>query len=192
MLLKIANENKGPYPFLTIGDIASVQHVFNWNDEHGAYCYAPRSAKECEDICAVNWTFIGFPWRIVPVFGAADVPAMVVHHGGGAGSPNRVSVGVAVAKIPPYIRPEIYASYPVDDLLLLSRDCGFEPEGEPEAESLKRQLARWCQGRAWANEEVRRLQLELASRPAAAAPETAGVPYTGKKRGRKPKVALVT
>jgi hypothetical protein len=183
MLLKIANENKGPYPFLTLGDVASRQHVFQWNDQFGAYCYAPKTAQECEDICAVNWTFINFPWKVVPVFGAADVPAMVIQHGGAPGSPNRVPAGVAVAKIPPFIRPEIYANYPVDDLVLLARDCGFEPEGDREAENIKRQIASYCAGRSWANEEVRRLKTELAVRPAAL-PELVGPVLIAPKRGR--------
>lgn len=189
MLLKIANENYSNTQFRTFGDVANNQHVFEWNAEIGAYCYEPKSQQESDEIISSNWISLNNPWRIAPVWNGQP--------GTKASVPTTNTSAIATFKIPPYVRPEIYAEYPVRDLLDLCADAGFIPEGDQNgADNLRRQLHRYYEGRAWAVEDMKRLRERIAelekkvslpaSAPLAAKPVEA--PKAHVKRGRPPKV----
>jgi hypothetical protein len=153
-LLKVVNEPKGAMPFLTLGDTANREHVFNWNEAVGAYCYVPTSQQESDDIIATNWTNLRFPWRIAPVM--VDDATLKSVTGG-------VKLPVSTSVIPPFVRRELYEAYPLQDLLMMCADCGFVPEGPADNEdNVKRQLHRYYEGRAWAVEEQRRLKERVA------------------------------
>lgn len=205
MYLKIVNENRGWSPIMTLGDVANVQHVFTWNDAHQAYSYAPTSQEESDNIIATNWQFAKFPWRVAPIIESG--PTAIA---GAAPAP----IASGPPKIPPYVKPELYAEYPLADLLLLCADAGFTPEGnQTDIDSVRRQLHRYYEGRAWASEEIKQLRAKVETKsspvevptstlttktivtviPEADAPDVAPPrKYTGKKRGRKPKFHAVT
>lgn len=153
MLLKLANENFGNTQFRTFGDAANNQHVFEWNKEHGAYCYQPKSQQESDDIISTNWLYLRCPWRVAPIWdGVAAEPTL---------RPKREQIAY-VGKIPPYVRPELYADYPLADLRLMCEDAGIAVEGDPEStDNVRRQLHRYYEGRAWAVEEVKRLKEQV-------------------------------
>lgn len=151
-LLKVFNESKGSHPFLVLGDSASHEHVFTWNDEAQAYCYEPANQQESDDIVSTNWLNLRMPWRVGPVM-IDGLPQ----------SPKAAAVVASTARIPPYVRPELYANYPLLDLSMMFTNEGIAPEGNLEdVDNMKRQLHRYYEGRAWAIEENRRLKGEVA------------------------------
>lgn len=159
MLLKIVNENHGAFPTLTFGDIANQQHNFDWNESVGAYCYQPKSQKECDDIIAANWVFLKCAWRIAPVWDGVmpDGTAVAL----------TTTTAASSATIPPYVNPKLYETYPVRDLLDLCADAGFVPEGDQSnPANLRQQLHRYYEGRAWAAEDMKRLREKVAAQPA--------------------------
>jgi hypothetical protein len=200
MLFKIVNENRGNGDFRTLGDTAGRQHIYTWRPEYGAYCYEPKTQEECDSISASNWQFGNVPWKVAPIYDGRAPGAM------GAGlvpdAAGRPQVAPTV-KIPPYVARHLYENYPIADLLLLCADSGFTPKGNLEStENVLWQLDAAYVGRAWAQEEVKRLRdenaalkLELLAKaaeaapdiPALATPPAAPRAYTGAKRGPKPK-----
>lgn len=200
MLLKICNENKGWSDVMTLGDISNVQHSFMWNEQYGAYCYAPKNQQEADDILATNYAFAKVVWKVGVIFdGSAPVQV--------------TPAAVSTAKIPPYVKPDLYDAYPLTDLLGLCADSGFRPELNPEdPNQVKVQLHRYYEGRAWAAEEIKRQTARIASLerelapfkaipepPAILTPERAQTPvesvttakdgvFPPKKRGRPRKV----
>jgi hypothetical protein len=195
MLLKIVNENRSEgYDIRTIGDVANNQHVFTWDNTHGAYCYEPTSQQESDDIIATNWVCLRMPWRIAPVIeGSCAQPVA-----------QAASAPKGPVKIPPYVKPELYNDYPKEDLLLLCTDAGFTPEGNrDDVDNLRRQLHRYYEGRAWAAEEIKQLREKAKAAPAVitsvtitpptvSAPAEAPRSYAGAKRGPKPKFHATT
>lgn len=185
MLLKIVNENKTFSEFLQFGATNGIQYSFQWMPEHSAYCYAPKTQAECDAIVRANWEYLTCPWRVGPVFDAVVGPLEPAP----AGSTPRPAP--PVGRIPPYVKPELYAAYPLADLLLLCADSGFTPEGDATLpENVQRQLHRYYEGRAWAAEEMRRLKEENKALEQENAALASGrpAPPPPAKRGPKPKV----
>lgn len=183
MLLKIVNENRGSFPFLTFGDIANQQHTFEWNEKVGAYCYEPKNQIESDNITATNWVSLHHPWRVSPVWNGAGMPVAAIPN---AAVPSTV-------RIPPYVRPDLYDAYPLEDLLALCADAGFTPEGDAtNTFQVRHQLHRYYEGRAWAVEDMKRLRAQLAAPKSVAAPETPAPdilpPPVKRGRGRPRKV----
>lgn len=179
MLLKIVNENRGSFPFLTFGDIANQQHTFEWNEKVGAYCYEPKNQTESDNITATNWVSLHHPWRVSPVWDNAGMPV--------APSPNAAIP--STVRIPPYVRPELYDAYPMEDLLALCADAGFTPEGDAtNLHQVRHQLHRYYEGRAWAVEDMKRLRVQLAQPkaepPPAAVSFAPAISPSPVKRGR--------
>lgn len=151
-LLKIINETKGSMPFLTIGDASGRQVVFNWNEEQYAYCHEPASDQEALDIVQLNWTNLRFPWRFAPV---TIGPRPVIAQQGTSAAPQ--------AKIPPFLKPELYGDYPLADLLMLADNDALPIEGNREdRDNVMRQLHAYYQGRAWGVEDVKRSRAKVA------------------------------
>ncbi len=184
MLLKLVNENFGNTQFRTFGDASNHQHVFEWNKAVGAYCYQPKSQKESDDIIRTNWECMNFPWRVAPVWdGVMEAGAPV---------PPTNDAAIRGAKIPPYVNPEIYSQYPLRDLIDLAADAGFVPEGDPtNLHTIRHQLHRYYEGRAWAVEDIKRLREENAALKARLAAQVAPAPLPAEKPAaakRGPKV----
>lgn len=168
MLLKIANENHSSNPFITVSDVANREHLFSWNEAVGAYCCDIADQQQIDDIFAVHWTFKRVFYHVVPVAGA------VAHSSPFA--PASSGATVYRASIPPYVRPELYDAYPIEDLLALCANDGFAPEGDlGQPENIKRQLRRYYEGRAWAVEENRRMKSELSDLKASQGQRAASV-----------------
>lgn len=176
---------------MTFTDLANRDHAFTWNDTYGAYCYAPTSQQECDDIISTNWMWSKCLWKFSVVMDG--VPS----------APGQPQLAAPLGfKPPPYVRPEIYADYPLRDLLDLCTDSQFLPEGDAtNPDHLRWQLHRYYEGRAWAADEIKRLKEKLDAKPAAAAQKPAALdvaeesfdvpavppaPAKG-KRGRPPK-----
>jgi len=200
IILKILNENRGWSEVMTLGDISNNQHAFTWNEQFGAYCYEPKTQQECDDIIATNFAYAKVIWKVGVIF---DGPSL--SGGASTASPS----AVATMRIPPYVKPELYDTYPIEDLRLLCLDSNFVAEGnQNDPTNIKIQLHRYYEGRAWAAEEVKRmlakigqLERELGAATAKLAQETAKVvaspapadektvaPPAPRKRGRPAKV----
>lgn len=150
-LLKLLNETHSAMPFRVIGDVASKEHRFDWSDQHQAYCYRPQSQLDSDNIMAIQWTITNFPYRISPVIDNSAPGAPVA-----APAPSTL-------RIPPYVRPELYANYPLLDLQMMFQNEGITPEGDVKDEhNLRHQLHRYYEGRAWGIEDVRRAREESA------------------------------
>lgn len=184
MKLKIANENRGAHPFVVVQDVGGKEHQFAWDEPVGAYCCEVADQQDIDNLFAVHWTYKRVFYHVCPV--------IEVTVGQTAGAvPVRV---FAPSRIPPYVKPELYDAYPLQDLLMLCQDCGFVPEGDlTSPEAVKRQLRRFYEGRAWAAEEIRRLRAGVSEMPstpkAPAAPKTNGhapVPKRAARRVREP------
>lgn len=176
LLLKIINENRDQYDTpKSIDTKDRRQHLFRWNTEVGAYCNEPPDQAAIDQILELNWTFPQIPWRYSVVWVGGGLPAA-------AGEVPMAKPGSAF--IPPFVRQELYASYPLDDLKALCRDCGFPIQGNAEDEhNLKSQLAAYYVGRAWAVEELRRaresedeMRKRVEALPILAEPMTTGSP----------------
>jgi hypothetical protein len=180
MLLKIVNENFGNSQFRTLGDPANHQHVFEWNATHGAYCYAPKSQQESDDIISTNWVSLNCPWRVAPIWDGqpATNSAAAATNAAAAGS----------AKIPPFVPKAAYAQYPVRDLLDLCADAGFIPQGDTaNSHNLRLQLDRYYEGRAWAAEDMKRLREKVVvlERAGVKAPAQVAAPEPVKPAARR-------
>lgn len=152
MKLKIWNVNRGAYPVL-FGDWTGKQHVFEWDETLQAYALEPEDQKQSDDICETNWRILNMPYRVAPVWDTVATPERKLP---GVKTPEKTY------KIPPFVKPELYSQYPVQDLLALCSDAGFQPEGDTtSAGNLRSQLASYYVGRSWAAEEIKRLKAEL-------------------------------
>lgn len=182
MLLKIVNENRGSFPFLTFGDIANQQHTFTWNEGIGAYCYEPKDQIESDNIISTNWVSLRHPWRVAPVWAGGNQPVS-----------SKAEAVPASVRIPPYVRPELYEAYPLEDLLNLCSDAGFRPEGDAtNLHQVRHQLHRYYEGRAWAAEDMKRLREQITEPKPEATPDALspdlGLPPVKRGRGRPRKV----
>lgn len=183
MRLKIANEVRGAHPFVTVADVGGKEHQFTWDEPVGAYCCTLNSQQDIDNLFAVHWTYKRVFYHVIPVIEFGTVSG---------GTPSAPKV-FAPSRIPPYVKPELYDAYPIQDLMMLCQDCGFTPEGSSgEPENLKRQLRRYYEGRAWAAEEIRRLRAGLIPPPAPTPPAaTNGHAPKKKPRGRQHEVMEV-
>jgi hypothetical protein len=160
LLLKIINESRDAYDQPKVVDTPDGrQHVFMWSVALGCYVYEPPDQQAIEDIMRLNWEFLTLPWHFAPVhpdaLGGAVVPAQ----------PGAKAAPVASAHaMPPFVRADLYAGYPNEDLQALCRDCGFPMQGNAQDnDNLKRQLAAYFVGRSWAIEEKRRVEEQLVA-----------------------------
>lgn len=153
--LCIQNENLGWSRTMTLGDISNNQHSFEWSEQHGRYCYEPKSQAEADDILATNYAFAKVVWKVGVIFdGALNTPKT-------ASNPSAVST----LRIPPYVDSKHYdkPDYTISDLQLLASDQNLELRGDPEnRESVINQLRAHFNGKAWAVEEKNRLTAKVS------------------------------
>jgi hypothetical protein len=168
--LKVINEARGANPFVTIQDSANKEHLFEWDEAVGAFCKIIETQEDVDNLYQMQaWPKVFYRLGVVmtgggPVAGKAKTPVY------------------PVSKIPPYVKPELYENYPLADLLMLCSDCGFTPEGDAtQPENIKRQLRRYYEGRAWAQEEMKRLRLEVESLRAARAAASPAKPASKRR-----------
>lgn len=131
---------------MNMGGISGINYTFQWHPAFGCYVYAPKSQVEIDDILPINKVVASFPWIFSAMITDGDAMAMLTDPTSGAAA--------VVATIPPYVRPEMYANYPAEDLRELARNVGLNPQGDvSDVLNLRKQLDAYFIGRSWAIEE---------------------------------------
>ena len=152
MLLKILNRTHDCELTTFAGLSPYSNYEFRWREDLQTYVYSPSSQEEIDDIFGLA-KFKQFPYIFSAVFNGVTT----------TGSNGIQQVESRAPSIRPYVKPENYAEFPAVDLLGLSRDLGFEPQGDhANCDNLKRQIHAYCMGRAWAIEEHKQLQARIA------------------------------
>lgn len=152
LLIKITNQPGDQFPHRVVGGVSGKEYMFLFDQQLGAYVYAPKDEFEVNDI--FDLVAIPFhPFRYAPVV-----------------TPEAPKLRERAWTPPPIITPDKYAEHSLDELLALCADIGLVPKRAEDAEAVRMQLHAYFLGRA------ARAEAERGSAVAVVTPEESSAP----------------